>query len=181
MPNEIERKFLVDLSQIKDLLKEPSALTQTYLTSSEKNTEIRVRKIVKSGSSSPEYVRTTKKTVSNDGLVREEIEEHINQTEYDEALTLSDPTMRPIKKLRYKIDIEFYKFELDIYLDNLKGLATGEIEFHSEEEARAFDYKKYDFIIDDITKDKRYKNAYLAKNGMPVDKSPKRNCGMTKE
>lgn len=181
MPNEIERKFLIDVTQVKDLLKKPSALTQAYITLSEFE-EKRVRMIMDSDSNSPRYVKTIKRTIGTSGLVREELEDDIEKLEYDNLFAQRDPSMKVINKLRYELKIENYRLEIDIYLTDLKGLVTGEIEFPSGEEAKAFDYKKYKFMLKDITTDKRYKNAQMAKNGIPVDEVPKRrNSGMEKE
>ena len=100
MPNEIERKFLIDVTQVKDLLENPSALTQAYITLSETE-ETRVRMIINPDSTSPRYVKTTKKAIDDKGLIREEIEYDIEKSEYDKLFEQRAPSMRIIKKLRY--------------------------------------------------------------------------------
>ena len=52
--------------------------------------------------------------------------------------------------------------------DNLSGLIVAEIEFDSVEKAEGFQPPKW--FGKDITSDKRYKNAHLSQDGMPIPK-----------
>ena len=73
-----------------------------------------------------------------------------------------------IKKSRYKIPAENdLVYELDIYHDNLDGLMVVEVEFANEELANNF--VKPNWFGREVTDNKDYKNASLAKKGMPKD------------
>ena len=54
---------------------------------------------------------------------------------------------------------------IDIFHDDLDGLAYMEIEFASIEESDA--YGNPDWVIKDVTSDINYKNGYLARYGIP--------------
>ena len=161
MSNEIERKF-----KVKRLPKEilvniiPLELTQTYLNAPE-GEERRVRSI-----DNETFIMTIKRAKSSDGLIREEIEKEISREDYE--LFLHDKIGTQIKKSRYKIPAENdLVYELDIYHDNLDGLMVVEVEFANEELANNF--VKPNWFGREVTDNKDYKNASLAKKGMPKD------------
>ena len=158
MPNEIEKKFKVKKLPIELLENiEPLELTQTYLQAKE-GEEVRVRAINNST-----FVMTVKKP-TNSANVREEVEGEISKEEYETYLKLQ--IGRQIKKKRYKIpDDNGLIYELDIYQGDLDGLMVVEVEFPTEEMANSF--VKPDWFGNEVTSDKSYKNASLAKNGMP--------------
>ena len=73
-----------------------------------------------------------------------------------------------IHKTRYQYVNEDGKITaIDIYENELKGLAYMEIEFATEEEAKK--YTSPDFVIKDVTSDERYKNGSLARFGIPEE------------
>ena len=143
---EIERKFL--LSSIPDLSNfKFSEIEQGYISFVP---EIRVR------NKDENYYITSK---SDGTKVRKEIETEINELTY---LILTNLIKgRLIKKTRYKIPLYNNLIaELDIYHDELDGLATVEVEFNSEDEANNFLIPSW--FGKDVTSDKRYKNKNLA-------------------
>lgn len=165
MSNEIERKFKVKRIP-KEILQNitPLELTQTYLKAPD-GEERRVRSI-----NNETFIMTIKRPKSSDGLVREEIEKEISKEDYE--LFLHDKIGTQIQKSRYKIPGENgLTYELDIYGGELKGLMVVEVEFTdrdgltAEEVARSF--VKPDWFGKEVTSDKDYKNASLAKKGMP--------------
>ena len=109
---------------------------------------------------------TVKRTVSSDGLIREEIEKEISREYYE--LFLHNKIGNTVKKMRYPLHAENgLIYELDIYQDILEGLLVVEVEFPNEEIANNF--VKPDWFVEEITSKPEYRNAYLAKHGMPKD------------
>jgi CYTH domain-containing protein len=158
MPKEIERKFKVKklpLELLEDI--DPLELTQTYLQAKD-GEEVRVRAINNST-----FIMTMKRA-TNSANVREEIECELTPEEYRAYLKLQIGTQ--IQKRRYKIPGDNgLTYELDVYQGDLEGLMVVEVEFPTEEMANSF--VKPDWFGNEVTSDKRYKNASLAKNGMP--------------
>ena len=157
---EIERKWVVDKDAIPYDLSamERFEITQTYLSY---EPEVRVRKIVNGGITY--YTKTVKEYVNRGGLVRKEDEWYISESEYAEAVAQGlDST---ILKTRYQAEVDGLTYAFDIFDGALEGLAYLEIEFESEAAANAFD--EPDWIIKDVTDDRRFKNQELAKHGMP--------------
>jgi len=148
MKQEIERKFLLinlpDLSKFKT-----TQIAQFYISTKSEN-EVRVRR----EDSFNFYIQAK----SKGDLVRKEsrpisitFEDYMDLEEFKYGRTL--------RKIRYSIPYFQYIIEVDIYLEELNGLKTAEIEFPSVEEAKAF--KPLDWFGKEITEDKRYKNRNL--------------------
>jgi adenylate cyclase len=153
---EIERKFLVD-EPPPDLGAHPSsALEQGYLAIHADGTEARIRR--RDGKS----VLTVK---SGGGLVRVEEELPIDDAVFERLWPLTDG--RRIEKVRHLIPAgpPGLVIELDVYGGDLAGLSVAEIEFESEEDARAFVPPAW--LGPDVTGDARFKNQRLAVDGRP--------------
>ena len=156
---EIERKWLIRQEDIPYDLSKTKAydIYQTYINYSP---EIRVRNI----NNGESYILTIK---TNDpafkGLRRTEQEYRITEDEYSELLTKKEGNT--IHKTRYRIPDGDNVMEIDIFHDQLEGLAYMEIEFPSVEKASAF--QEPNWVIKDITTDLNYKNQSLSKNGIP--------------
>ncbi len=58
-----------------------------------------------------------------------------------------------------------YLIAIDIFDEQLEGLAYLEIEFENQEEALNFETP--DWVIKDVTDDVNYKNGYLARYSIP--------------
>lgn len=162
---EIERKWLLDKENIPvDLAKEAVGtwqITQTYLNFSP---EIRVRKVVDKNNEIS-FTMTVKSDMSVDGLTREEKEWFISEDEYEYLLEKQEG--QTIQKTRYRVSQGGLNYEYDIFHNQLEGLAYLEIEFTDESKAREF--TDPDYVVKDVTSDKRYKNQELAQNGIPKD------------
>jgi adenylate cyclase len=157
---EIERKFLVD-ELPPDLDDHPSStLEQGYLAIHADGTEARVRR--RDGRS----VLTVK---SGGGLVRVEEELPIDDAVFERLWPLTEG--RRIEKVRHLIPAqpEGLVIELDVYGGDLEGLAVAEIEFGSEDAARAFAPPAW--LGPDVTGDARFKNQRLAVDGRPAPTS----------
>ena len=156
--SEVERKWLIRQSDIPyDLSKaEVYEVYQTYINFSP---EIRVRKI-----NNKQYVLTIKTDdPAFKGLKRTEQEYFITEEEYQQLLTKSSGNT--IHKTRYSLHLNGRLYEIDIFHDDLDGLAYLEIEFKNEKEANEF--KQPPWVIADVTTDLSYKNGYLARYGIP--------------
>jgi adenylate cyclase len=70
-----------------------------------------------------------------------------------------------VEKTRYEIPFENRFFEIDVYHGDLDGLLTAEMEFFNEEESNIFVAPEW--LSEEVTDDKRYKNQNLALHGIP--------------
>lgn len=68
--------------------------------------------------------------------------------------------MKSISKVRYVLELNGAKAEVDVYEGALKGLITAEVEFITMERAQEFQVP--DWFGEEVTYDKRYKNKNLA-------------------
>ena len=157
-PCEIERKFLIECPDTKNLESDPNCkrveIIQTYLKS-ENGDEIRVRQREENGNYF--YFKTIKRKVSD--IKRVEIETELSKDEYLTLLMNTDTSKRQIHKTRYCLTFEDKCFEIDVYpFWNNKAIV--EIELNNENEEILFpDCIK---VIKEVTDDERYKNASLA-------------------
>lgn len=158
---ETERKFLLSLDNLPADMASRSEITfefvQTYINYSP---EMRVRKV-----NNREYCFTIKLPKDDQGLSREEIEFLITEQEYNELLKKQVGTT--IYKTRYQFYEEGTLITVDVYSHDLTGLAVAEVEFKSVKQAEK--YNPPQWFGKEVTSDKRYKNASLARDGMPQD------------
>lgn len=154
---EIERKFLLS-RQPEDLLAgaDGTAIRQGYLAALD-DRDIRVRD--KAGS----YFMTVK---IGSGLVRGETEIGISQDQFDALWPLTAGAR--VEKKRFKLAVNGYIMELDVFGGDLDGFVMAEVEFPSVSDAEAWQVP--DFVKKDVTEDKRYKNVNLALDGKPAER-----------
>ncbi|MBQ8351333.1 MAG: hypothetical protein IJY20_04740 [Clostridia bacterium] len=166
-PLEIERKFLIRMPNVDMLTAQDGVrikhLTQTYLLAGPGVTA-RVRKIKEDGRVT--YVRTEKRRLSD--RTAEETECEIDEATYRAALRVADQERLPIHKTRYAIPYKGHVMEVDIYTF-WDDRATLEVELSSEDED--FALPPYLSVVAEVTADRRYKNAQLAKE-IPHDELP---------
>ena len=155
--NEIERKWVIDPQNIPfDLSKaKKDKLSQAYVCFSP---TIRVR-----SENGERFILCVKAKAKGSYLAREEFETDITKEQFDFLLSKKEGQI--IEKTRYTIKHDGLNYEIDIFEGFLKPLAYLEIEFPSIDEALRF--KTPSWAIKDVTDDFRYKNAGLAKCGMP--------------
>ncbi len=149
---EIERKFLVDKFPV-DLETYPhKRYVQGYLC---RNPVVRVR------DEGGEYVLTYKGAGL---LAREEYNLPLNEEAFLHMIKKCDG--RVITKNRYRIQIPGTGLtaELDVFLSELSPLVMVEVEFESEEEAKAF--LPPDWFGKEVTYDERYHNSVLSLEGV---------------
>lgn len=153
---EIERRFLVGGIPDDARVESESRLDQGYLAI-DGPVVVRVRRdptgwilCVKGGS----------------GLVRTEVERHLQQAEGDELWRLTEG--RRIGKRRQKFRLDSgHIAELDTFDENLRGVQIVEVEFPSEGAAMAFDPPAWFGV--EVTDDSRWSNVGLATVGLPDD------------
>ena len=156
---EIERKFLIRIPRVSDMESQPQfrvrKIKQTYLKS-EPHVTARVRELEENGVIT--YIKTAKKRIST--LSCFEDESVISREEYDALLATADEEKKSILKTRYSFAYAEHIIEIDVY-DFWDDRATLEIELSSEDEQ--FSIPSFLTVIKEISSDKRYKNASLAK------------------
>lgn len=154
---EIERKFLIRYPNLKHLeeLGNKSDITQIYLSNTGLGSE-RVRCRITDGEAV--YTHTVKKHITN--ISREEIEREISKNEFDNLLLRADKSRNAIIKTRYCVDYNNQCFEIDVY-PFWCDRAVMEIELESETQKIVF--PPFIELIKELTDDKRYTNASLAK------------------
>ena len=157
---EIERKWLIKEEDIPYNLKgenvEVYDIQQTYLCF---DPEMRVRDY----NNGQSYEFTIKNNMSNDGLIRDEVNIDITKEQYDNLIIKQEG--KTIHKTRYQLYDDGQLIAIDIFHGDLDGLAYMEIEFKTEEESRK--YKTPKWVIKDVTSDVNYKNGHLARYGIP--------------
>lgn len=147
---ETERKFLVDHEKWKRV-KKPKGMhyRQGYLINDDSRT-VRVRITDKLG-----YITFKGPTK---GITRKEFEYKIPLEDGVELLEIfSAPGT---EKIRYRIKYEGKLWEVDEFLGDNNGLIIAEIELKDEHE----EFKKPDWVTDDVSDEKKYYNSNLSLN-----------------
>jgi len=162
IPLEIERKFLI--RQTPELFASCSKKTdieQIYLIKTDPAIQRRIRSMTTEGVT--EYFYTEKRFIS--AVTREENEREITREEYERLRSEADMSLVPIIKTRHILEFSGQRFEIDSYPFS-DELASMELEL--ADEAQEIFFPPCAVIIKEVTGDKRYSNAALAKNnGFP--------------
>lgn len=160
---EIERKFLIRRPAAAWLEAncQGSDIIQTYLKTETPGHSDRVRR--REGKNGVVYTHTVKRRISD--LRREEQEREISEEEYLALLQRADPERRSIEKRRYVLACEGKEFEIDVY-PFWQDRAVMEIELADEGEPVTLPPEIE--IIKEVTQDRRYTNAALARE-IPLD------------
>ena len=148
MPQEIERKFLVE-GEYKSQVYAQSRIIQGYISSARGRT-VRVR--IRDGRG---YL-TIKGASDSSGISRYEWEKEIPLNEAKDLM--SEPGV--IDKTRYLVRSGQHVFEVDEFYGENEGLTVAEVELASENEP----FEKPDFIGREVTGDIRYYNSQLMKH-----------------
>lgn len=142
---EIERKFLVDNLNTEGL--KSKKLKQAYLAKDGCTLRVRI-------ADNEAFLTIKGKT---EGISRAEFEYQIPIEDANELMKLA--IYPPIIKTRYYIDVDGKTWEVDVFEGENEGLVMAEIELNSEDE----EFTLPEWAIDEVTGDKRYYNAYLAR------------------
>lgn len=150
MPEEIERKYLVDHKKWQSISKPAGHhYRQGYITVDPDKT-IRVR-------ITDAKCFITIKGASK-GATRSEYEYEIPTKDAQELLDKF--SVAEIQKTRYKIIYKNKLWEVDEFSGNNKGLVLAEIELKEENES----FEIPEWITEEVTQDQRYYNVNLAQN-----------------
>ncbi len=152
MELELEKKII--LRNMPPGLDKPEFITQAYLYT--EPFELRIRK-------QGYKCQLTYKSTGDEE--RREWENEIPCWLYDELETKH--VGRVIMKKRYTLHRDGLRFEIDEYLDDLKGLIVAEVEFQNRENFDTFKTPAWLGRAVDVTLDSRYKNKNLATNLEP--------------
>lgn len=154
---EIERKFLVRMPSeaVLSAAVDVTQIEQTYLAAKPGETE-RVRKRGRAGDW--HFYHTIKRKITD--ISREEYEREITETEYRALLQRRDRERNTVYKTRYVLEYRGQSFELDVY-PFWQEQAVLELELSDEEQA--IDFPPELELLRELTHDKRYTNASLAK------------------
>lgn len=154
---EIEKKYLVDdLTTVRNSLLElrRDEVAQGYLAIEADGNEVRLRS--KGQGESHRYYLTVK---SGSGLVRGEAETEIGKEQFQVLWPMTEG--RRVEKTRFTLALpDGLKLEVDLFSGKLEGLILAEIEFTSQEAAESFVAPNW--LVRDVTIDKRFKNQKLA-------------------
>lgn len=160
---EIERKWLIDKQKIPHDLNtlESFEIEQAYISF---RPSIRVR-MLRACDGAERFVLTLKSaSADRNALSREEYELPIDHKAYDTLMQKAEGNK--IHKTRYLFRrADGLLEELDVFHGALDGLAYLEIEFVSVEQAKSF--PSPDWVVRDVTADKRFRNSALARFGLP--------------
>ena len=146
---EIERKFLIDHEKWNNLDKpEGVHYQQGYILSDDHHT-VRIRV---AGTHS--YI--TLKASTGNHVSRKEYEYEIPLAEGEEIL--QEFAKNGTEKIRYRIPLGGFIWEIDEFLGDNKGLIVAEIELKNEQD----EFEKPDWVKNEVTDDVRYTNSNLA-------------------
>lgn len=150
MPQEIERKFLVD-GEYKSKAYASSCIVQGYICSARGRTvRIRIR--------DDKGYLTIKGPADASGISRYEWEKEIPLDEARDLMKICEPGA--IDKTRYLVRSGRHVFEVDEFYGENEGLVIAEVELSSPDEP----FEKPDFIGQEVTGDARYYNAQLMRH-----------------
>ena len=160
---EIERKYLIrrPAEAWLEANCQGTDIIQTYLKTEAPGHSDRVRR--RAGKNGVVYTHTVKRRITD--LRREEQEREIDEAEYQTLLQRADPERRSIEKRRYVLAYDGKEFEIDVY-PFWQDKAVMEIELSEETETVKLPPEIE--IIRDVTADRRYTNAALARE-IPAD------------
>lgn len=151
MPQEIERKFLVE-GDYRSQAYASDRIVQGYISSAHGRT-VRVR--IRGGRG---YL-TIKGASDASGTSRYEWEKEIPVDEARELMALCEPGV--IDKIRYLVRSGSHVFEVDEFHGENEGLVVAEVELAAADEP----FERPAFIGREVTGDVRYYNSQLMKRG----------------
>ena len=162
IPLEIERKFLIrQTPELFAACSKKTDIEQIYLIKTDPAVQRRIRSMTTDGA--VRYFYTEKRFIS--AVTREENEQEITREEYEKLRSEADMSLVPIIKTRHILEFSGQCFEIDSYPFS-DELASMELELADEEQEIFF--PPCAVIIKEVTGDKRYSNAALARNnGFP--------------
>jgi adenylate cyclase len=160
---EVERKFLVNKDKLPPIeeLDNCNRILQFYLSF-----EPEVRVVNRN------YEKAEITIKSNDLEARDEFSYLIPVEEADRLLSLKRGLVIEKTRLYFRIQkgmLQGYVWEVDIYRGANKGLVVAEIECNLPSLMGCLDRELPEFIVREVTMDRRFKNSSLAQNPWSSD------------
>lgn len=155
---ELEKKWLIKMPDISQLYKYPVRkidIEQVYLLSDVGSHRIRKRGF----NSCYAYFETLKMRLSGDKA--REFEGIIDENRYNELMKKANPQKHPIIKNRFCLLYKGQYFELDVF-PFWEDRALLELEICSRSQEECIELPPELKVIKDVSKEKKYKNNYLA-------------------
>ncbi len=163
---EIEKKYIIKMPDI-DRLKAFEEYTASFITQIYLMSEKGVTHRVRSREMQKNTVFTETKKVRIDEMSSYEDEREVSEAEFSSLAKKIDQKTRPIEKMRYTFKYRGQLFEIDVYPE-WKNSAILETELQSRE--CEVDFPSIIEIIRDVTGDRRYSNASMARDFPREDK-----------
>ncbi|MGQ0840438.1 CYTH domain-containing protein [Actinokineospora sp.] len=147
---EIERKFLVANDSWRSEVVSADRIVQGYLAIGERS-QVRVRSAGGRG-----WV-TVKGEAA--GITRPEFETEV-PVDFVEGVSAAGLCVGdPIEKDRHIVEVDGHRFEVDVFHGANTGLVLAELELDAEDAP----FPRPGWLGTEVTDDKRYRNAYLAR------------------
>lgn len=144
------KKFLVDVEKLNPFLQRKSnVVIQQGFLSTNKDKIVRIRTY----NDLEGYI-----TIKGSGFVSHKEFEY--QIPISDAMQLLGMCGKYISKRRYQIYHENHMWEVDFFLGENEGLVLAEIELHTIDE----EFEKPEWVLKEVTGDKRYYNNNLIEN-----------------
>lgn len=150
---EVERKFLIEEMPVDFALGRGVEISQGYLATG-RGAEVRLRR---------KGARCYLTVKEGSGLARAEYEILLELDQFEVVWPAT--AGRQVSKTRYEVPVGALTAELDVYLGELEGLMTVEVEFSSV--ADASNFTPLEWFGRELTDDARYSNRRLAEDGLP--------------
>ena len=150
MNQEIERKFLLKQSPPHFKQMQGTSIQQGYLAIEPQGSQVRLRK------KGERFSLTVKR---GGGLLREEQEIKLTPEQFEALWPLT--AGRRLTKQRHEIPYAGLIIEIDVFGGNNSGLVVAEVEFESEDAARAF--VPPDWFAQEVSERPEYSNSHLAR------------------
>lgn len=150
MPQEIERKFLLNAWPPEFDGRGGVPIEQGYLAAEPHGVQVRLRR---------KGEKTWLTCKRGNGTVREEREIELSQEQFDLLWPLTEG--RRLFKRRHEVPCGRLVIEIDVYEGANRGLAVTEVEFETEEEARLFSPPGW--LGEDVSGVPQYSNPRLAR------------------
>ena len=154
MSQELELELTFLAKELPDDIKtvKPTRIADIYIPDTPEHSHLRLRQ-------KGERYEITKKLPVTEGNASEQIEQTIPLTK-EEYIALSNCSKKRVAKDRYNIMVEGKMAEIDVFVENLKGLVLMDFEFNTVQEKSVF--KMPGLALADVTQEEFIAGGLLA-------------------
>ena len=154
MSQELELELTFLAKELPDDIKtvKPTRIADIYIPDTPEHSHLRLRQKC-------ERYEITKKLPVTEGNASEQIEQTIPLTK-EEYIALSNCSKKRVAKDRYNIMVEGKMAEIDVFVENLKGLVLMDFEFNTVQEKSVF--KMPGLALADVTQEEFIAGGLLA-------------------